>query len=43
MQRWVSDCNQERPKETEQMHAEQWCCNRSAAKEEEDKNQQRKS
>jgi hypothetical protein len=24
MQRWVLDCNQERPKETEQMHAEQW-------------------
>jgi hypothetical protein len=43
MQRWVLDCNQERPKETEQMHAKQWGCNRSAAKEEEDKNQQQKS
>jgi len=37
MQRWLLDCNQERPKETEQMHAKQWGCNRSAAKEEEDK------
>jgi hypothetical protein len=43
MERWLLDCNQERPKETEQMHAEQSGCNRSAAKKEEDKKQQQKS